>query len=260
MKPLNLNEVRQYVEDHIGEFHAKRLERLEKLKLNTVLKRKNPYLFKAKNIVTAQDFVRQVLDAYLSSQEETLFGDFLERLAVFVCERVFDGYKPEFHEHTGIDLIFTQGEVVYMVEIKSGPHWGNSSQIKKMRDNFNVARAKLEAQYPNQTIVAVNGCAYGREKRASKRDGEYWKLCGQDFWSFISGDDDLYTKIIEPLGHLAESKNEAFHQGYARLINRFTLVFMQEFCDNDGAIDWDALVRFVSERDAKSDYPLRDDI
>ena len=42
------------------------------------------------------------------------------------------------------------------------------------------------------------------------------KLCGQKFWEFISGDDGIYTDIIEPLGHQAKDKNEQFMQEYAK--------------------------------------------
>ena len=66
---------------------TKRLESLAGLKLEKVLARKNPYLFKAKYIESAGDLVKQLLDAHLSSQEETVFGDFLEVLAVYVCQQ-----------------------------------------------------------------------------------------------------------------------------------------------------------------------------
>ncbi|MFP4287792.1 MAG: PmeII family type II restriction endonuclease, partial [Bacteroidales bacterium] len=39
MNPLKLTDVRQYVEENIGIFHEKRIARLEKLKLKTVLKK-----------------------------------------------------------------------------------------------------------------------------------------------------------------------------------------------------------------------------
>lgn len=45
MPTLNLKDVTKYVEQNIGTFHAKRLEKLEKLNFKEVLKRKNPYLF-----------------------------------------------------------------------------------------------------------------------------------------------------------------------------------------------------------------------
>lgn len=39
-----------YVSQHIGEFHARRLESLQRLKLEEILRRKNPYLFPCASI------------------------------------------------------------------------------------------------------------------------------------------------------------------------------------------------------------------
>lgn len=85
--------ITKFVEANIGEFHGKRLAKLGALKLGEVLKRKNPYLFRAKNLSTPETFVRAILDAYLSSQEETVFGEFLEKLAIHVCTRTHQGWK-----------------------------------------------------------------------------------------------------------------------------------------------------------------------
>ncbi|MHB9119498.1 MAG: PmeII family type II restriction endonuclease, partial [Burkholderiales bacterium] len=71
------------------------------------------------------------------------------------------------------------------------------------------------------------------------------KLCGQPFWSFISGDVDLYTKLVEQIGHRAKEKNEHFQKQYAKVINLFAQEFMADFCD-DGEIDWIKLVKFNS--------------
>jgi len=43
-----INNVLNYVESNIGIFHKKRIASLDGLSLSKVLKRKNPYLFKAK--------------------------------------------------------------------------------------------------------------------------------------------------------------------------------------------------------------------
>jgi hypothetical protein len=260
MKKLNLTDVYHYVEQHIGAFHTKRLDKLGNLRLKAVLYRKNPYLFKAKHTMTSETLVKGIVDAYLSSQEETIFGDFLEGIAVFVCGKVFGGYKPHTTDLEGVDLVFERDGNVYVVEIKSGPNWGNSSQIKKMTQNFRAAQKALQKRHPHRAIVPVNGCSYGRDARPHKNrnDGsQYWKLCGQDFWSFISGNDDLYTEIIEPLGHQAKERNEDFEEAYAKVINRFTLRFAEEFCSRGGVINWGKIVRLISERDKKS--PLRRD-
>ena len=61
MNPLNLKDVIQYVEENIGDFHKKRIKRLDNLKLTDVLKRKNPYLFKAKYILTSEQIVKSII-------------------------------------------------------------------------------------------------------------------------------------------------------------------------------------------------------
>lgn len=93
MQPISLLEIEAFVEENIPAFHQNRIEKLKRLKLKTILKRKNPYLFKVKNITIAGDFIKTILDAYLSSQEETLFGGFLEELARFICHSVYGGQK-----------------------------------------------------------------------------------------------------------------------------------------------------------------------
>lgn len=254
---LLLSQITQYVEEHIGSFHDKRMQTVLNLKLNQVLKRKNPYLFKAKYTQTAEELIRGILDAFISSQEETLFGNFLEGVAVFVGEIVYNGYKPTYAELTGIDLVLEKQDKVFVVEIKSGPHWGNSSQIKKMVMNFADAKVRLQPSYPNQEIVCINGCMYGQDNHPTKmgvingQDGlavqvPYLKLCGQAFWEFISGEENLYIDIIQPLGHQAKARNEAFQQEYTHLINRYTRDFLNGYCDENGQILWETLAQFVS--------------
>ena len=93
MKKLNPDDVLKYVEENIGIFHQKRIQSLDKLKLSKVLERKNPYLFKAKYMLTAEQIVRGLTDAHISSSEETIFGDWLEGLAIFINNKVYGGYK-----------------------------------------------------------------------------------------------------------------------------------------------------------------------
>jgi hypothetical protein len=209
-------QITQYVEQHIDSFHAQRFEKLQKLNLKEVLKRKNPYLFKAKNILTAQDLVKGIVDAYLQSQEETLFGNFIEGVAIFVCQQVYGGKKSTTLE--GIDLEFEKDGTIYVVEVKSGPNWGNSSQIKKMYQNFATAKQKLLKQHPKMSVIAVNGCCYGKENTPYKKDHDYFKYCGQEFWHLISDIPTLYIDIIEPLAYHAKEKNEQFLKMYAKVI------------------------------------------
>ncbi len=243
MNPITDTQVVEYVEANIGTFHDKRLEALVELQLTKLLARKNPYLFKSKNLVVAADLVRSLLSAYLSSQEETYFGDFLEGLAVHVAGITLGGMKSG---ATGIDLEFTKESVRYIVSVKSGPNWGNSAQVARMRSNFKTAAQIIRQGNPSAHVTAINGCCYGRDNNPDK--GDHFKYCGQVFWEFITGDPEFYTRIIEPLGHEAHQRNQDFEERYGAVANTFTNQFIQDFCKEDGAIDWPKLVAFNASK------------
>jgi hypothetical protein len=237
MTKITIEEVTQYVDDHIGEFHDAKLKQIKSQTLETLLERKNPYLFKTKNILTSEEFIKSALEAHVSSQEETMFGNFLEKLAIFVCERTYGGQKSG---SKGIDLDFNRDGKRYVVSIKSGPNWGNSRQIKKMRDDFKSVKLIIGSD----KVVAINGCCYGRY--LNEDQGDYILKCGQSFWEFISGDPEFYKHIIEPLGHRAKERNEEFLEEYSSLINRLSKRFTDNFCMPDGKIDWNKLVEYNS--------------
>lgn len=244
MKELNMENIKNYVEDNIAIFHKKRLESVSKnLNLDTLLEHKNPYLFKAKNIFTAQALVKGFVDAFLQSQEEAIFGDFIEGLAIFICNEVYGAVKME--KGMGMDMQFEKDGIIYAVEIKAGWNWGNSSQIKQIKLNAKNIKEKLEKETGKHVIV-INGCCFGKKKNNAEKAG-YIKICGQDFWGLISNDDDLYIKIIEPIGYKAKQKNEEFEIAYSALLFKITLEFANRFC-NDGIIDWEKLLKFNSGR------------
>ncbi len=83
IKKLDHKALIDFANAEIVKFHNSRVARLEEVQLHDVLKKKNPYLFRAKDIVGAPGLVSSILDAFLSSSEEELFGTFLEELAIF---------------------------------------------------------------------------------------------------------------------------------------------------------------------------------
>ncbi len=254
MKPLNLKNVTQYVEKNIGDFHKRRLDKIEAINLNEILRSKNPYLFKAKNVNRADEIIEPILNAYISSSEETIFGNWLERLAIFINQSVYNGQKAGV---PGIDLDFSDGKSRFLVTIKSGPDWGNDSQVAKMVDNFNTARKRLQTSGARVQITCVNGCCYGRSRPSTelKAKGNYYKMCGQRFWELISGDAKLYIELIVPLGHDAKKRNDEFKASYDALVNKFTKEFLNSYSNAAGNIDWEKLVIFNSSWPIKKVNP-----
>lgn len=240
MKNLDLVTLNNFVNENIVHFHDKRLECLKKLDLKRLLK-KNPYLFKAKNLNTAGELVASLLEAFLSSSEEKLFGDFLETLAIFVANNQFSGHKSTAQ---GIDLEIIRNNTHFIISIKSGSNWGNAAQHKKLESDFGNAIKVLKQSHLNINVQPILGICYGKTKTSIVRN--YLKLVGQNFWYFISGDKELYIDIIEPIGYRAKEHNEEFLINKAKLINIFTKNFIEEFCFHDGSINWNKLVEFNS--------------
>ena len=245
MPKLDLKKITDYVEEHIMDFHQSRLNKVNNIRLKDVLKSKNPYLYRAKNVNQSREIIEGILNAFISSSEEGIFGNWLERLAIFINDSVYEGRKAGID---GIDLDFDKDGKRYLIAIKSGPNWGNDSQIRKLIDQFNTARKRLKTSGSKVETVCVNGCCYGRSRSSTeyKAKGGYHKICGGRFWELISGDPELYINLIEPLGKEAEEKNEQFKISYDNLVNRLDREFLNDFCKVDGAIDWEKLVKFNS--------------
>jgi hypothetical protein len=64
--------------------------------------------------------------------------------------------------------------------------------------------------------------------------------------AYVSENKDLYTDIIEPIGHRAQQHNEAFALEKGAAHTLLTKQFAEHFCDESGKIDWVKLVQFNS--------------
>lgn len=241
-----LQKITQFVADNIGGFHASRLEGMKSIKLKDLLKRCNPYLCRAKNLVCAQDFVIALFDVRLSRGEQTIFGDFLESLAIFVGQEIYNARKSGIE---GMDLEFVRENIHYVVSVKSGPNWGNSSAVKKQTELFTRAEKTIRQNKHVTQVCSVLGCCFGKRKDMDR--GRYYNYCGQKFWDFLSGDDRLYIDIIEPLGHQAKERDQAFKEEYGKCLNLLTKEFIKKYCCKDGSIDWEALIKLNSEHEEK---------
>jgi len=239
---INSLDVSNFIANNIdNDFHRKKELKISGLKLSDITKRKNPYLFKAKGLHNASDLIKSIMEATVSSGEETVFGNFMEKVAIYTCEKALGGRKSS---ATGIDLEFEKSGIKYLVSIKSGPNWGNSSQLKKMKENFLLAKKVLGTSggMSSQSIFCVEGCCYGSESSPDK--GTHLKLCGEDFWRFISnGNNLLYKDIIEPFGRTAKEKNEELQEIIDAKLNIFTAEFVLKYCDSSGFINWELLVQ-----------------
>lgn len=231
----------QAIAKALEEFYRSLGEKLDTITIKKVMKRKNPYLYRAKAVQSASEIVDGVLGAFVSSSEETIFGNvFFEPLAIAAS-----GGQKSVAEGIDLEIEDDAARTRTAIAVKSGTSVFNADSKKRQEQNF-LAANKL-ARQAQEHLIPIVGYCYGRKKKnTSGRDWFFTELAGQEFWQEITGDPDFYLKIIHFMGRLPEEYIVDFEARYVRAKNRLLLEFTQNFCKEDGSIDWDKLVAFNS--------------
>lgn len=239
---MTADRLEQLVRACLASFYKRRVSALDSLDLTSLLRRKNPYLFRATGIATAPEMVGQLLAAHVSSSDEGIFGEeFFEPICKAVSGAQTAGVP-------GVDFTIETEEAFQAIALKSGPNAFNSSQVAKQNDQFAVLQRSLQATVRRlrKAFIPVMGCGYGRVDAPPTSRRTYAKLAGQAFWEGITGDPDFYLKLVRLMRDDPDRHRDLFDQSWARAVNRFARDFLQQFCDPAGNILWEDLVRFNS--------------
>jgi len=220
-------------------FYSSLIAKVNSLNIKSIMKRKNPYLFRAKAMNGAAQIVDAILAAFISSSEETIFGNvFFEPIACAAAQ----GQKALAE---GVDIMVERDNTIYAIAVKSGTSVFNADSRKKQEQNF-MAASKL-AQQAKKRFVAMIGYSYGKKKVSSRGLPKFYsELAGKEFWTELTGDEEFYIKLIRLMDRLPEKYVEDFDEAYQKAANRLVKEFTIEFCNDDGGIDWEKLVRFNS--------------
>jgi hypothetical protein len=207
--------------------------------IKKVMRRKNPYLYRAKSVSSVSQIVDSVLSAFISSSEETIFGNvFFEPIALAAS-----GGQKALAE--GVDIMIERGNTVYAIAVKSGTSVFNADSRKRQETNFKAAN-KL-AQQGKLSFVPIVGYGYGRRNPNGRGEPRWYaEFAGQAFWEELTGDPDFYTELIALMGTKPEEYAERFNEAYTAASNRLVREFSCEFCTEDGRVDWMKLVQFNS--------------
>ncbi|NBD36575.1 MAG: cytosolic protein [Chloroflexi bacterium] len=243
MRSLDSDKLEQFLDEGLASFYQACLRSLKALTLDELLTNCDPCLFTIRRINLVGELIEKLLEDYLSPSEREHFEGFLVDLAVRIAGETCGGHKSTAQ---GVDLEFVNDNVHYVVSVKSGPNWGNSSQIKKLEQDLKNAVIRVQQSRRASVVRPVLGICYGKTRtNFNYRFPGCWKVVGQNFWYLISENEDLYTDIIEPIGYRAKQHNADFDREQVRVINEFTGEICNRFCLG-GFIDWPRLVEFNS--------------
>jgi len=235
---MDIKQLETEIAKGLERFYERRLVGLEKLSLRKILSKKNPYLYRALGVEKASEIVEQIMTAYLSSSDETIFGNcFFEPIARIAANgKVADG--------EGVDFVVESKDRILAVAVKSGPNWGNADQHKRQSTNFDAVRKRLYKMA--KQFDPLCGQAYGKQTSEPTDNARYRRRSGQTFWEEITGDSDFYLKLIRLMRDVPAKNRPKYRPLWDQAVNRFTAEFIENFCETNGAIDWEKLVRFGS--------------
>lgn len=234
------------LEDLIAEclrtFYRHRLDKIKEMRLTSILGRKNPYLFRALATESASEIVQQIMRAFLSASDETIFGnDFFEPIA----REASGGHASD---AKGVDVIVETPNRISAYAVKSGTVAQNASASAKQQQEFDELRSrlfKLQKQFD-----PVLGAAYGRKNVDATNRRTFRTISGQKFWAELTGDSEFYVRLITLMRDIPEQHKRAYQPEWDAAVNRLTHEFFDQFCHQDtGHIDWEKLVRFVSSEE-----------
>ncbi len=238
MANIAAHKLEELIKKHLGEFYSRRIAKLTGLNLTEALSKKNPDLFRAKGVQQASEIVAELLQAYISSSDETIFGDaFFEPIAKAVSGGQTGGGE-------GIDMMKETAASVTAYAVKSGPHWGNADQWNRQRQNFQSLQNRLRKLH--KTFDPVLGYGYGRRNTDPKGSKNYRQRSGQAFWEELTGDPDFYLKLTRLMTHHPQEHRVRYQVEWKKAVNRFEWEFLNNFSTPDGDIDWEKLVEFNS--------------
>ena len=237
MKPQWWSAAEKDADQEIEGFTSRLLEKLSESP-GKIIRRKNPFLFRVRVVADAHELAGMVTDAYLSSSEETMFGNVLEEIAISICLHAKGGRKSGI---TNIDLEYDQGGTRTIIQIKSGKNWGNSSQHKSLRIAFTNALKVLRQGKHKLSVRCVEGICYGRSQIKDK--GLYQQIVGRCFWEDISDWPGTAEGVMQMLGkHSSNGLYEVRKEARDKMVR-----FLRDpgAVSNNDEVRWDRLLDLV---------------
>ena len=236
--------------------YAKRFAALDKLSLGRLLS-KNPYLYRALGIADSLEFIQQLMIAFVSSSDETIFGnDFIEPLAIFAATHgtASDGESRNVTVGAGAgqDIAIETANSYLAISVKSSKNIFNSQSAKGQGSEFQALQARLKKL--NKGFRPIIGYGYGRKTERKATTVE--KLAGQVFWELLSGERDFYLRISHAMEQFAGHLGPAYQQAFATKHQQLLREFMLEYVQPSGVISWDKVVEFNSAQAKPKKTPL----
>jgi hypothetical protein len=224
--------------------YRRRLDILGGIQLDRLLQ-KNPYLYRAMGISQAEEWVENLLQAFVSSSDETIFGnEFFEPLALWsakAAEFPNDKRDVTVGGGAGYDVGIETESAYRAIAVKSGTNIFNAQSNSAQTTQFAALQSRLKKT--GKQFLPIIGYGYGR--RGSSR-GATDKIAGQKFWHLLTGEQGFYLRVGSAIDVASAAHRAEYQDALDKKRNQLLREFMINFVDESGTIHWNAILEYNS--------------
>ena len=207
----------------------------ETKKFSELLSKHNPYEISI-FCNTPEDIVGFVTSSHKQKSKQTIMGYLLESIAVKICKITLNGYKSK-QACTDLEWI-SEGKKHYR-GWKSSPNWCNADQKSR------VVHKKSEMEKDNDFGSFKVMTSYGKTTK-NQTNNRFIQLSGQDAWEEISGDTEMYNKVMMGILSYKQEIYQTIENIYLSDIKMSIEWVTNNFTNEDGTINFIKINKYVS--------------
>jgi len=211
---ITVGDLQDVLRVRIGAYLQNLVADVMALTLNQLLT-KCPYQ-RALRYTNAQDVLKDLVQAFVASSEETRFGNFFEEVALAIGQHrtgtMIEKIDSLAEGLPGIDLRVSRPGEVFLLSCKTASKgWRNSGQTRDQELRFIQAKRKTLGSSPDDRVFGVMAYAVGDSNGTwlawQMSEGLDFSIYGQAYWAWLSGDPSFYKDLIHlfeqaPKNHL----------------------------------------------------------
>jgi hypothetical protein len=214
-----------------------KLVQRKKISFPNLLSKCNPYEMVV-NCNTVEVLVDIIMQSHKQISSKTIWGNYLELIALKVCNNKLNGFKSK-EECT--DLEWKEEGKNHYRGWKSSPNWCNSDQKKAV--NIKESEIMVNEDFGSFKVLT----SYGKTTKKKTTKG-FTQLSGQDAWEEISGDSNLYNKVMIGIRINHKTIGQFLENIYISDRNKSIEWVSNNFTNEDNTINFIKINEYVSSR------------
>jgi hypothetical protein len=214
-----------------------RLVSRKEISFPKLLSKCNPYEL-AVNCQTVESLVEFIMSSHKQTSSQTIWGNYLESIAVKVCEKNLGGFKSK-EECT--DLEWNDNGKKHYRGWKSSPNWCNADQKRAVNTKENSMT--MNEDFGSFKVLT----SYGKTSKRRKNEG-FVQLSGQDAWQEISGDEELHNKVMVGVRLNSKIIRQFLENIYISDRDKSVRWVTNNFTNEDNTINFIKINNYVSSR------------